>query len=102
MVIPALFKPSHNFTFLSGTCIKFDNEQVVTDSVTQVCVCKLQTWRVMHFGKSALRSSELLRAQTPKMELLPETGLIGPVQNLGAHQKFTFPNDTDLLCDFSP
>jgi hypothetical protein len=49
-----------------------------------------------------LRSSELLRDQTPKWIFLPETVLISPVQNLGVHQKFTFPNDRDLLRDSSP
>jgi hypothetical protein len=44
----------------------------------------------------------LLLAQTPKRKLLPEKGLIGPVRNLGINQKFTFPNDTDLLSDSRP
>jgi hypothetical protein len=35
------------------------------------------------------------------MKLLPETGLIAAVQNLGVHQKFTIPSDIDFLRDFS-
>jgi hypothetical protein len=32
-------------------------------------------------------------------KLLPGTGLIGQVSTSGVHQKFTFPNDIDLLRD---
>jgi hypothetical protein len=39
----------------------------------------------------------LLRAQTSKRKVLPETDLIGPVKNLGVHQKFKFPSDIDIL-----
>jgi hypothetical protein len=38
-------------------------------------------------------------AQISKRKLLPEIGLIGPVQILGVRQKFTFPFDIDLLCN---
>jgi hypothetical protein len=69
--------------------------------MTHVCVHKLQKLED-HYGKRALRSSELLRAQTSKRKLLPKSGLIGPVQTLGVHQKFTFHNDLYLLHDFSP
>jgi hypothetical protein len=72
------------------------------DDVTQVCVHKLQKLEDDYFGKRALQSGKLLRAQTPKRKLLPETGLIGPVQNLGVCQIFTFPSDTEMLCDFGP
>jgi hypothetical protein len=72
------------------------------DGMTQVCVHKLQKLADDYSGKRALRSSKLLRAQTSKRKLLSETDIIGLVQNLGVHQKFTFPNDIDLPCDFSP
>jgi hypothetical protein len=45
-------------------------------------------------GKRAHRNSE--------RKLFPETGLIGPVQNLEVQQKFTIPNDRDFLWDSSP
>jgi hypothetical protein len=66
----------------------------------QFCVRKLQ--KLEDFGEWAPRSSELLRAQTSERKLLPETVLIGPIKNLGVHQKFTHPNDIDMLRDFSP
>jgi hypothetical protein len=71
------------------------------DGVTQVCVHTVQKLEDDCSGKRALRSSELLRAQTSKRKLLPETDLMGPVKNLGVHPKFTFPNDIDLLRNFS-
>jgi hypothetical protein len=49
-----------------------------------------------------ITSNEILRAQTTKRKLLPETSINSQVQNLEVHQKFTFPNNTDLLRDFSP
>jgi hypothetical protein len=54
------------FTFTRWTCIKFKNTQVVTDSVTQVCVHNCRSWKMTNFGEWALWSSKLLRAQTPR------------------------------------
>jgi hypothetical protein len=60
------------------------------DGVTHVCVHKPQRLEHEYSGKRALRSGEFLRDQTSKRKLLLETSLIGPVQILGVHQKFTF------------
>jgi hypothetical protein len=71
------------------------------DGVTRVYVQKPQ--KLEHYsGKRALRSSKLIRAQTSKRKLLPETGLTDPVQNLGVHQEFSFLYDTDFLRDSIP
>jgi hypothetical protein len=46
--------------------------------------------------------SEVASFMGPRLPRLPETGLIGAVQNLGVHQEFTIPSDIDLLRDFNP
>jgi hypothetical protein len=73
------------------------------DEVTQFSVHQLQTlFEDDYFGKRALGTGKLLRAQTSKRKLLPETCLIGLVQNFGVHQKFTVPSYIDSLRDSSP
>jgi hypothetical protein len=70
--------------------------------VRQVCIHQPQTLEDDSFSKRALRSSELLGAQTSNRNPLHKTDLIGLVQNLRVCQKVTFPNCIDLLRDFSP
>jgi hypothetical protein len=99
MVMLVLFDSSSNFTFAKWNLYKI---YVTVTAWRRFASTYLRKWKTTNFGEWSLRSSELFRAHTPKRKLLPETGLIGPVQNLGIHQKFTFPNDIILLRGFNP
>lgn len=72
------------------------------DGVTQVYDQKPQKLEDDYSGKRALRTRELIRAQTSKRKLILENDLTGSVQNLGVQQEFLFPFDLDFLRDFSP
>jgi hypothetical protein len=97
MVILVLFEPSSNSIFTKRRLYKiWQWTSCGCDGVTQVYVRKLQKLEDAYFGKWALRSREFFRAQTPKRKLLPERGPIGPVQNMGVHQKFIFRDDIIL------